>query len=215
MMDPVVNDLVREAARIVREYQKHPRTPLLKELAPVIVELRSHFTLKDGRPDWSGRSPEYRQCMSDIFAKARVPADDLDRLQSALRYHVGNILRDRATKDELLSVGLTTVKPKERIQNTRDALQAMKQTSAPRYDVARLTAYAQALLEYIDDRVVARLDPDRAEASRLALEAIHSRAEELLVRIPGAKEGRRTRRNGGRSKREERSTAEQPCLLGG
>lgn len=200
MMTPAVDDLVREATRIVREYEKHHRTALLEELAPVIAELRSRCRLKDGRPDWSGRSHEYRQHMSAIFAKAGVSVDDRDRLQTALRYHVSSIIRDRATKDELISAGLDPVKPKERLRGTREALQAMKKKSAQRHEVAKLTTYAQALLDYVDDRAVARLDQDHAEISRLALEASRGRVEELLARLPGAKQ----RRGGGRSKREER-----------
>lgn len=189
-MSKTVAELVDDATEIVRRYMRSHRTSDLKDLAPVVVELRSQFRLEDGRQDWSGRSPGYRQAMADVYARARIPKDQLDTLQSALRYHVGNILRERASKDDLISVGLTTVAPKERIQTTRDALHAMKEVSAPRQDVARLAAYAQALLEYIDDATIPALPPERAEASKLALEAIQRRAAELLVRLADVKTGR-------------------------
>lgn len=202
-----VDELAAEATAIIKRYLKNPRTDFLRELAPVIVDLRAHFTLEDGRPDWSGRSPGYRQVMIGIYEKTRLSGDDLDRFQSALRYHVGNLLRERASKDELISVGLTTVAPKERVQSTRDALHAMKEAAAPRQDLARLAAYAQALLEYADEAAIPDIDPERAEASRLALEAVQQRASELFVRLRDAREaapagprgGGRARRSGLRS----------------
>ncbi|MBP2323340.1 hypothetical protein JOF56_003725 [Kibdelosporangium banguiense] len=198
-----VSELTSEAVAILKKYLKNPRTEHLRELAPVIVELRSNFNLEDGRVDWSGRSPGYREAIADVYKKARVPQDDLDRLQTALRYHVGNLIRERVPKQELTSVGLTSVKPKERIQNTRDAFQAMKEAASPRDDIPRLAAYAQALLEYVDETCIPDLKPEEVEASLLAMEAVQTRSAELLVRLKDAKNGHGITRRNTRGRRSQ------------
>jgi hypothetical protein len=191
--------LADEAVEIIKAYLDRPRTERLRELAPIIVDLRAGFSLADGRTDWSGRSPEYRRLMSDVYERARLPADQQDTFQSALRYHVGNLLRERAAREELAEVGLTPVAPKERIERARAVLEAQKAVAAPSDDVARLAAYAQALLEFIDVTVIPDLPPERAEAARLALAEVQVRASELLVRIADAQ--RRQAAGSGKSKR--------------
>lgn len=172
--------LADRATEILRAYLSDHRTDHLRELAEIVVELRGAHTLEDGRADWSGRSPAYRQTMADIYARAKVPAENLDTVQAALRYHVGNLLRQRATGDDLEAVGLSRIAPSQRLATRRQALQAQAAVAAPRQDIARLTAYAQALLDFVDVNAVPELAPERAVASRLALEAVRQRAEELL-----------------------------------
>src|SRR4051794_5299906 len=101
--------LVDEGVKVLRRYLTDHRTDHLKQLAEIVIQLRSAHTLEDGRTDWSGRSPAYRQSMADIYTRARVPPEKLDTVQAALRYHVGNLLRDRAKDEELGAVGLSPV----------------------------------------------------------------------------------------------------------
>jgi hypothetical protein len=197
-----VEDLADQAIRVLREYLSDHKTDRLKELAPLIVDLRGSFHLDDGRPDWSGRSPGYRQVVADIYTKARVPEDKLDTVQAALRYHVGNLLRERTPPDELAAVGLKARSPKERLANHRQALAAQRELAAPRGDAARLAAYAQALTEFIDEDAIPDLPPERAVATRIALEAVQSRSAQLLVRLADAASGRQVESSrGGKHRR--------------
>ena len=79
--------------------------------------------------------------------------------------------------------------------------------AAPRQDAARLTAYAQVLIEYVDEDALGDLRPERAVATRMALEAIQGRSAQLLVRLADATSGRgeERRRAGGRHRRNVRS----------
>lgn len=122
-------------------------------------------------------------------------------MQAALRYHVGNLLREKASREELASVGLGVISPRERLAKTRQAFAAMVRASgnAPREDVARTATYAQALLEYVDDHAVGKLTPEQAIAATLALRAARRRADELLRMLeqeetPAQKKTRRRRR---------------------
>lgn len=195
--------LAERAVKILRAYLADHRTDRLRDLAEIVVELRGAHHLDDGRPDWDGRSPAYRQTMADIYASSRVPEERLDTVQAALRYHVGNLLRERASADELEAVGPSPVAPRERLANERAALAAQRAVSAPPQDVARLTAYALALLRYVDETKIPDLAPERAVASRLALEAAQERAAELLRVFPK----QQTRQSGGRHRADGRLTS--------
>lgn len=199
--DRNTEDLVARGVEVLRQYLADHRTDHLKDLAPIVVDLRGSFTLDDGRQDWSGRSPAYRQAMADIYTRAQVPKEKLDTLQAALRYHVGNLLRDRATGEELAAVGLVARSPKERLANHRQALAAQREAAAPRQDAARLAAYSQQLVEFIDENALGDLPPERAVATRLALEAVQGRSAQLLVRLADAASGR-ARGERGRQRRQ-------------
>lgn len=192
-----VGDLVDRGVRILKRYLTDHHTDRLKELAPIVVELRGKFTLEDGRQDWGGRSPGYRQAMANLYARARVPHEKLDTLQVALRYHVGNLLRERTSEEELTAVGLSARSPKDRLANHRQALSAQRELAAPRQDAARLSAYAQALMEFIDADAIPDLPPERAVATRLALEAVLERATTLLKLIADTAAPARGRRGRG------------------
>lgn len=183
---PTVEQLVDDGVELLSDYLAAPRTDLLRQLASVVVDLRSRFSLDDGRPDWGGRSPDYRSYIADLYTRAGVPKDKLDTIQAAMRYHVGNLIRERAPKDELLAVGLTTTAPRDRNAATRDALHAISAAAGgrtPSSDVDRLAVYAQALLDFIDDVAVRRLEAERAAVSRMALERVQTRSAELLAAL--------------------------------
>lgn len=203
--DPHLAQLVGEGVSLLRQYLKAPRTELLRQLAPVIVELRSRSTLEDGRPDWGGRSPAYRDVMTEIYRRAGVPKERLDTIQAAMRYHIGNLIRERASREELLAVGLTTTAPRDRNAETREALRALSAAAGgktPRHDVSRLAVYSQALLEFIDDAAVARLDDAHAGVARIALERVQSRSAELLALLAALTHQPPRRGRGGGSGRD-------------
>lgn len=191
-----IEELVDRGVEILSHYIADHRTDHLKDLAPIVVDLRGSFQLDDSRRDWSGRSAGYRQAMSDLYTRAKVPADKLDTVQAALRYHVGNLLRERTSEEELAAVGLKAVAPRERLATQRQALAAQRAVAAPRQDAARLAAYAQALLEYADENALADLTPERIVSTRLALEAIQSRVAHLLEVVSSLRGGGQRGRRG-------------------
>ena len=82
------------------------RTDVLKDLARVVVGIRSQFADGNGNPDWAGRSWDYRSFISEMYSSAGVPPDSQGRVQSALRYHVGVLLRETLNSSELSAAGL-------------------------------------------------------------------------------------------------------------
>lgn len=169
--------LVEETTALLGRYmaEGRNRTDLLKEAAENIVALRARFTLDDGRPDWSGRSAGYREVIRSIYDGAFIPKDYRDTLQSALRYHVGNLVRERVAEDELRAVGLTSPAPKERLARNREVVFALA-ASAGGQSVLRNPVEAVArsvvILEAIRREDVEALDHDHAVALRLGLERL-------------------------------------------
>ena len=135
-------DIVDQAVPVLRRYLADPHTADLRELAELVIKLRAEHTLEDGRKDWGGRSPAYRASMHDLYSRAQVPADKADTIQAAIRYHVGNLLRERTKGEELAAVGLSPVAPRTRLATRRKVLQAQAADAAPRQDVARLAVMA-------------------------------------------------------------------------
>jgi hypothetical protein len=111
--------IIERSIRLLKDYRRDRYTSQLKQLAELIVELRSRHTLRDGRTDWSGRSPAYRQDIGWIYRSAGIPEVELDTTEAAIRYHVGNLLRARAAGTELAAVGLKQTSPKERLDQAR------------------------------------------------------------------------------------------------
>lgn len=107
--------LVARGAAYAREYARIVDKPaiLAKNLATVLVALR----VKHG--DMIGRSWEYKQQVSEIYRLSGVPTDDLERVQNAVRWHVGNVLRRHMTPRELAKHELLPTSPLERLQDSR------------------------------------------------------------------------------------------------
>lgn len=90
------------------------RTRAYRATADLLVELRTHFTNSDGEPDMRGTSFPYRDAVRDIYAEAGLTSDPNDPVKAALRYHVGNALRERLSADELVAYGLAKANPRDR-----------------------------------------------------------------------------------------------------
>lgn len=181
--------LISSGARLLGEYLETHETDVLRRLAPVIVDLRHSHTLTNGRPDWSGRTPQYRHDIAQMFTRAHVPDEDVEKIQAALRYHVGNLIRVRADDDDLASAGLRHESPRERLANARRAHAAMRESQTPRGDVSRLTVQAQRLLDHIDIEALPYTDHAHLVAARVSLEHIQIKSAELLVRTQDALAG--------------------------
>lgn len=182
-----VATLVKKAADLLGEYMRNgrTRTDLLKRAAAVIVELRSQFALDDGRVDWSGRSHPYRKAIAAVYRGADIGADDLDTVQSALRYHIGNLLRERAEDEDLEAVGLTLTSPKQRIGRNRNIVAALAgSVGEATSDPIRLLTSADALLDYLTDEKVSELIGAQLVAATLAIESLEAQVARLRAALP-------------------------------
>lgn len=91
----------------LRRVVGRPTVENRKAAAQEILSLRVLFRHK-GMPDWTGRSPEYRDLIQRLYQAAGVPADSASDLQATLRYHVNNRLHEIAPAEHKAALGLKT-----------------------------------------------------------------------------------------------------------
>lgn len=118
-----LDDLQRQAVSSLGRYFTVPeseRTEALRETAGHFISAREHFFTREGAPDWLGRTYAYRSWVREVMSEARVPSDDISTVQSAIRYHTGNVLRDRLDDDTLDALGLRPSSPRERSVEKRE-----------------------------------------------------------------------------------------------
>lgn len=109
--------LVARGSAYAREYvttQQKAKT-LVKNLAMVLWALRMEHD------DPLGRSGPYRQAAAELYASANLDAEAEERLQTAVRWHIGNIRTRYMTPRELEAAGLKLTSPLERQRDTREA----------------------------------------------------------------------------------------------
>lgn len=170
--------LTREATLALRRAttaEGQERTRLLRRVADLLVDLRALHTDQDGLPDWRGKTYAYRDLVNDIYSGAGLPKDSGDTTKTALRYHVGNALRDRLSAEELAEVGLSALDPRDRQQHRRAALDAAEMQDAPLL-IGNVHLYARRL----DDasmKGVTHHDLARVEDSIKRLQDFHARAK--------------------------------------
>lgn len=201
---PPVEDLVRQGARLVSDYAhvETSKTTILRELAGVVVDLRSQFQTEDGRTDWAGRGHAYRETVARIYSEAGIQPDAVGNLQAALRYHIGNVLRDVAPADELEALGLKSATPRERVKETRDRTAALARSAAvvtestgnARADVFRLLVASDTLLRRVGEEDLALLPLDLFERALAILDGITARSTELRGVAPAPAEAPRRKR---------------------
>lgn len=106
---------------LFRRYVDIRSTALLKSLAQVVVELRQRNAQLNGHTDWAGRTEGYRVAIAEVYSRGGMPtaSKERHRVEAALRYHVGNLMRKVAPADELAAVGLKPEPPKERVARHR------------------------------------------------------------------------------------------------
>lgn len=153
----------REAKSSLATWATEPtsKTVALKQLASLLVDLRSQYE-RNGMPDWSGRSFQYRAHVSTIFDSSDLSEKQRKDVVGLLRYHVGNELRDRLTSDELESAGLKAESPKQRV------LQAKGSYKTAETAVKRLSEAVDSLRAI----PVEEIDDDAKEAFQEALESM-------------------------------------------
>ncbi|WVX88014.1 hypothetical protein SEA_TFORTROY_26 [Arthrobacter phage TforTroy] len=96
------------------------RTDLLRGVARNFVDARAHFFNRNGEPDWTGRTHAYRSWVREVMSDARVPGDEVTTLQAAIRYHSGNVLRERLGDEAIADLGLRKESPRERSVEKRE-----------------------------------------------------------------------------------------------
>ena len=89
----------------LRSAVANPTADTRKTAAQEILTLRECFTHR-GLPDWTGRSPEYRDLIQRLYREAGVPSDSASDLQATLRYHVNNRLHEVAPAEHRAALGL-------------------------------------------------------------------------------------------------------------
>lgn len=115
-----LNELQNEAVTALREYKRTRGTECLRTVAGAFVSAREHFYTRDGAPDWLGATHAYRQWTREAYDRAGTPEAELSRLQASVRYHVGNLMRERLDPDEVADLGLREASPRERAVEKRE-----------------------------------------------------------------------------------------------
>ena len=112
--------LQKSAVSSLRAYAQTRATEHLRDVATAFVDAREHFYTRDGLPDWLGSTHAYRQWTREAYDRAGVQASELSRLQAAVRYHVGNVVRERLDVQEVAELGLRQHSPRERAVEKRE-----------------------------------------------------------------------------------------------
>ena len=97
----------------------------MRQLAHQLVDMRRHFTTPDGLPDTRGRAWQYRQHVGEVYRGAGWELEKIPEVQSAVRYHIGNVIRDLYTSEELAAVGMREDPPRERVREVREKRAAL------------------------------------------------------------------------------------------
>ncbi|KPC89898.1 hypothetical protein ADL27_38445 [Streptomyces sp. NRRL F-6602] len=116
-----VDALVARGTAYSREYVRvqDSATTLKKNVAVVCLALRRQMG------DLAGDSYEYRRRVSDMYEAANIPDDLKESIRSGVRYHIGNLMRDVYTPDELASLHLLKSKPVDRMREQATRTRAL------------------------------------------------------------------------------------------
>lgn len=182
-----------EAVRTLKKYAKSDpsqRTAILRDLAETLVEARAHFTRPDGSTDWKGRSYAYRTFVRDIYDRANIDRDESVSIQASTRYHIGEVLRETLSEDDLVEYGLQAPSPKVRARDRRATRTAtLSALTARDFAGGSLFALVAAnnLLRGLDADQLAGLDGREADVADEVLRELERRAEQLRGVVRGPK----------------------------
>jgi len=183
-----IDGLLKVASEALRESLSASdtrKTELLREVATAFVDARNHFYTKEGEPDWLGRTYAYRTWVREAMSRASVPSEQLHTLQAAVRYHSGNILRDRLDDETLNDLGLRKSSPRERSVEKRERTSstlnlfnggAELQTAE---EISQACALIEAALKRVNASTVEALPANDRRVARAALLSVSKRAKEI------------------------------------
>ncbi|RKR85902.1 hypothetical protein BDK92_0117 [Micromonospora pisi] len=130
-----------EIVRILRALQHaegERRTMLYRDLADQTVDLREHYLTPAGQPDWTGRTGAYRIAVRALYAEAGYSQAERKVVQTSTRYHIGNHVRARISKEEADALALNPQSP---------LLRARERSRSDRQELRDLIAQARAIVE--------------------------------------------------------------------
>lgn len=159
-----------------REAWKRRRSELLRAAAEAVVALRREHQDPEvpGQPDWAGRSQSYREQVARLYRQAQVPPDSAPgQVQSAIRYHVGNVLRQVAPAAELEAAGLDAAGPLGRVTRSRKQARLARSVSrqsaqASRYEAAERRSRPPLTVSLAEPLILAGFALDAIRAIRAA-----------------------------------------------
>lgn len=166
------------------------RTAHLKEAASALVEAREHFFTREGEPDWLGRTYAYRTWVREVMSRAHVPGDEVTNLQAAIRYHAGNMIRERLDGDEIESLGLKRQSPTERSREYRERTSATLNFFAggPELtdpgEIRAACRLIETALSRVNAETIAEMPPRARREARAALLRVADRAGKLAGVAP-------------------------------
>ncbi|UIW13280.1 hypothetical protein SEA_CREWMATE_28 [Arthrobacter phage Crewmate] len=158
------------------------RTDRLRDAARFFIDARAHFFTREGEPDWRGRTYAYRTWVREVMSSAHVPGDEVTSLQAAIRYHSGNLLRDRLDEDAIADLGLRKESPRERSVEKRERtsetlnLFGAGGEISDVADIVLLCTLAERALARVN---VSNLSADDAEEARAAIRKLAGKASAL------------------------------------
>jgi hypothetical protein len=191
--------LARDAAAALAQGahgDPNDRAQAYRHAAEVLVAAREHFLTDAGEPDWLGRTYAYRVWAGNVYGLSGVSGDERLRTQAAVRYHVGNVLRDRLDEATLADLDLRDESPRERSASQRAErtalLKAVTGSSSgfAGLDALRALTAVAALLERLPASVIAALDADEVPVARDLVKASAGRLDDLQVAL-SRRRGRR------------------------
>lgn len=185
-------ELHDEAVRLLKQYRlaaPEARTPLLRDVAGVLVEAREHFLREDGSADLLGKTYAYRSYATGIYADSGIPRADLPKVQAAVRYHVSTVVRDRYDRDTLKKYGLDVADGREKSQQRRasrsNLVAALSAKDVHGGSLLALTG-VQNLLRGINTDDLDGLDDSARAVATVVLEDVEQTAARLIGRLRGA-----------------------------
>lgn len=154
----------------------------LRAVAVAFVDSREHFFTREGDPDWLGRTHAYRRWVREVMSLANVPGETVATLQAAIRYHTGNILRERLDAETLEDLGLVSTSPRERSVEKRERTSSILNLFSGGAELTDADDVMEAiqLMAFTMRRMdLSNMTPGKRKAARSALEALCKRAEEV------------------------------------
>ncbi|WNO26045.1 hypothetical protein SEA_WILDWEST_26 [Arthrobacter phage Wildwest] len=161
------------------------RTDLLRDVARLFIDARAHFFTREGEPDWLGRTYAYRTWVRSVMSEAHVPGDEVTTLQAAIRYHSGNVIRDRLDDDAIADLGLRKESPKERSVVKRERSSGTLNLFgggaelATAEEIVQLCELAGRALARVNVSAIAKLPAKERREARAALASLAERASAL------------------------------------
>lgn len=187
-----LSDVREELVGSLRRLKTTPieeRTPALREIAARVAESRSFFQTKDtGDPDWFGRTNAYRVWIRTVYDDAGFQRDEARSVQSSLRYHVGQAVRELADAEALEEAGIMPETPKERAREYQRTVRAVQNEIGS--GLLSLSAVYVVLRRINAEAMAAELEERERDIAMVTLSDLIRRAREIRETLEDASPAR-------------------------